>query len=101
MLSNIKNIYEFENHKLIRVVIYLYIICNSNLNDILLILTAPITWEPVDVTPIKDASGNLILPAKAIASLTTNKVGLKGPLATPIGKGHKSLNLLLRNNGEM
>lgn len=25
-----------------------------------------------------------------------NKVGLKGPMATPIGKGHRSLNLTLR-----
>jgi len=25
-----------------------------------------------------------------------NKVGLKGPLETPIGKGHRSLNLAVR-----
>ena len=25
-----------------------------------------------------------------------HKVGLKGPMATPIGKGHRSLNLTLR-----
>ena len=25
-----------------------------------------------------------------------NKIGLKGPMATPIGKGHRSLNLTLR-----
>lgn len=25
-----------------------------------------------------------------------NRIGLKGPMATPIGKGHRSLNLTLR-----
>lgn len=28
--------------------------------------------------------------------LQKNKIGLKGPMATPIGKGHRSLNLTLR-----
>jgi Isocitrate/isopropylmalate dehydrogenase len=28
--------------------------------------------------------------------LQTNGIGLKGPMATPIGKGHRSLNLTLR-----
>ncbi|PKS08789.1 hypothetical protein jhhlp_003398 [Lomentospora prolificans] len=55
----------------------------------------PITWEPVDVTPIlKD--GKTAIPDAAIQSIEKNKVALKGPLATPIGKGHVSLNLTLR-----
>lgn len=28
--------------------------------------------------------------------LQTHRIGLKGPMATPIGKGHRSLNLTLR-----
>ena len=32
----------------------------------------------------------------ALDSLLKNGVGLKGPMATPIGKGHRSLNLTLR-----
>ncbi|TLS28849.1 hypothetical protein PpBr36_01230 [Pyricularia pennisetigena] len=56
---------------------------------------APISWEPVDVTPIlKD--GRTAIPDAAIESIERNKVALKGPLATPIGKGHVSLNLTLR-----
>ncbi|KAL2111612.1 hypothetical protein VUR80DRAFT_9744 [Thermomyces stellatus] len=55
----------------------------------------PITWEPVDVTPVlKD--GKTTIPESAIKSIERNKVALKGPLATPIGKGHVSLNLTLR-----
>uniref|UniRef100_A0A2H8TMJ4 isocitrate dehydrogenase (NAD(+)) n=2 Tax=Melanaphis sacchari TaxID=742174 RepID=A0A2H8TMJ4_9HEMI len=36
------------------------------------------------------------IPSKAIESVNTNKIGLKGPLMTPVGKGHRSLNLALR-----
>ncbi|KAI8976826.1 isocitrate dehydrogenase, NAD-dependent [Pilobolus umbonatus] len=55
----------------------------------------PIEWEEVDVTPvIKD--GKTAIPPKAIASVRKSTVALKGPLATPIGKGHVSLNLTLR-----
>ncbi|XP_076350199.1 isocitrate dehydrogenase [NAD] subunit alpha, mitochondrial [Tachypleus tridentatus] len=56
----------------------------------------PIKWEKVDVTPVKGPDGKFGIPQKAINSIHTNKVGLKGPLATPIGKGHRSLNLALR-----
>ena len=57
---------------------------------------APVDWEPVDVTPVQGADGKFRIPAKAIDSVHTHKIGLKGPLATPIGKGHQSLNLALR-----
>lgn len=33
---------------------------------------------------------------ESLESVRQNKVGLKGPMATPIGKGHRSLNLTLR-----
>ncbi|GAA5796566.1 isocitrate dehydrogenase, NAD-dependent [Helicostylum pulchrum] len=55
----------------------------------------PIEWEEVDVTPtIKD--GKVTIPEEAIQSVRKSTVALKGPLATPIGKGHVSLNLTLR-----
>src|SRR5271155_3710774 len=55
----------------------------------------PIKWESVDVTPrLKD--GRTVIPDEAINSVKRNYVALKGPLATPIGKGHVSLNLTLR-----
>ncbi|KAK2189575.1 hypothetical protein NP493_102g02030 [Ridgeia piscesae] len=56
----------------------------------------PIAWDPVDVTPVKGPDGAFHIPQKAVDSVNTHGVGLKGPLATPIGKGHKSLNLALR-----
>ncbi|KAF7190282.1 Isocitrate dehydrogenase [NAD] subunit 2, mitochondrial [Pseudocercospora fuligena] len=55
----------------------------------------PIKWESVDVTPRLE-DGKTVIPKEAIDSVTRNYVALKGPLATPIGKGHVSLNLTLR-----
>ncbi|MCJ1313911.1 NAD-dependent isocitrate dehydrogenase [Agyrium rufum] len=68
---------------------------SQSVKDIFAAAKAPIKWEPVDVTPmLKD--GKTVIPDRAIDSVKTNYVALKGPLATPIGKGHVSLNLTLR-----
>lgn len=56
----------------------------------------PIQWESVDVTPVKGVDGKFRIPQKAIESVNSTRIGLKGPLATPVGKGHQSLNLALR-----
>uniref|UniRef100_A0A1B0EZB5 Isocitrate dehydrogenase [NAD] subunit, mitochondrial n=1 Tax=Phlebotomus papatasi TaxID=29031 RepID=A0A1B0EZB5_PHLPP len=56
----------------------------------------PIEWESVDVTPVRYPDGKFGIPPKAIESVNRNKIGLKGPLMTPVGKGHRSLNLALR-----
>lgn len=63
---------------------------------VVLSLQAPVDWEPVDVTPVRGIDGKFRIPQKAIDSVNKNLVGLKGPLMTPIGKGHQSLNLALR-----
>ncbi|KAK0507577.1 hypothetical protein JMJ35_010100 [Cladonia borealis] len=63
--------------------------------DIFAAAKAPIKWESVDVTP-QLKNGRTVIPDTAIDSIKTNYIALKGPLATPIGKGHVSLNLTLR-----
>ncbi|KYR00648.1 isocitrate dehydrogenase (NAD+) [Tieghemostelium lacteum] len=50
----------------------------------------PIEWDTVNVNAQTGVSDEII------DSIRKNKVGLKGPLATPIGTGHQSLNLALR-----
>lgn len=55
----------------------------------------PIEWLPVDVTP-KIVDGKTAIPADTIEAINKYKIALKGPLATPVGKGHVSLNLTLR-----
>ncbi|KAK9365311.1 hypothetical protein V1509DRAFT_633580 [Lipomyces kononenkoae] len=68
---------------------------SAAVKDIYAAAKVPIIWEAVDVTPIlKD--GKTAIPDAAIDSVKRNLVALKGPLATPIGKGHVSLNLTLR-----
>ncbi|KAL4978433.1 hypothetical protein BDW66DRAFT_130372 [Aspergillus desertorum] len=68
---------------------------SQSVKDIFSAANAPIKWESVDVTPIlKD--GKTTIPDAAIESVRKNYVALKGPLATPVGKGHVSLNLTLR-----
>ncbi|KAF2723009.1 isocitrate dehydrogenase subunit 2 mitochondrial precursor [Polychaeton citri CBS 116435] len=67
----------------------------QSVKDIYSAANVPVKWESVDVTPtLKD--GKTVIPDKAIDSVTRNYVALKGPLATPVGKGHVSLNLTLR-----
>lgn len=56
----------------------------------------PLSWEPVSVKPIKMPDGKVSVPEEVITSMANNKIGLKGPLETQIGKGSVSLNLTLR-----
>ena len=48
------------------------------------------------MTPVKNPDGTMGIPKEAIDSVNRNKIGLKSPLMTPIGKGFRSLNLQLR-----
>ncbi|CAH8623972.1 unnamed protein product [Schistosoma margrebowiei] len=56
----------------------------------------PIKWDPVDVTPRPTEDGRFRMPQSSLDIIRKHGIGLKGPLATPIGKGHQSLNLALR-----
>ncbi|KAI9275403.1 isocitrate dehydrogenase, NAD-dependent [Sporodiniella umbellata] len=68
---------------------------SKSVKNIFAAAKTPIEWEEVDVTPvIKD--GKTAIPQPAIDSVRKSTVALKGPLATPIGTGHVSLNLTLR-----
>ncbi|KRK00951.1 probable isocitrate dehydrogenase [NAD] subunit alpha, mitochondrial [Drosophila yakuba] len=57
---------------------------------------APLIFEPVDVTPVMNSLGQTSVPEQVIESMNRTKVGLKGPLMTPVGTGFRSLNLTLR-----
>ncbi|XP_053203725.1 probable isocitrate dehydrogenase [NAD] subunit alpha, mitochondrial [Panonychus citri] len=69
---------------------------SKSVQEIFEVAKVPIEWEIVDVTPVRYPDGKYGIPTKAIESFLKNKIGLKGPLATPIGKGHRSLNLEIR-----
>ncbi|TQE13116.1 hypothetical protein C1H46_001200 [Malus baccata] len=56
----------------------------------------PIEWEEHYVGTEIDPRTQSFLTWESLESVRKNGVGLKGPMATPIGKGHRSLNLTLR-----
>jgi len=68
---------------------------SQSVEDIFSAADVPIKWEPVDVEP-EMRNGKQVIPDRAINSVTQNYVALKGPMTTPVGKGHVSLNLTLR-----
>ncbi|MGM0652820.1 MAG: isocitrate/isopropylmalate dehydrogenase family protein [Bacillota bacterium] len=55
-----------------------------------------ITWDEVTAGEGALEEYGTPLPEKVIESLKKNKVGLKGPLTTPIGSGFRSINVALR-----
>ena len=55
-----------------------------------------VDWERVDAGEKALAQTGELLPESVYQSLARTHVGLKGPTATPIGGGHKSINVTLR-----
>lgn len=61
-------------------------------------LKVPIEWENHSIATAAVTDTGDLISKEAIQSILINKVALKGPFATPIGKGHRSLNVTLRKN---
>lgn len=57
-----------------------------------------IEWEEVEAAPLTDRRSNQTVHAGWLESIRRNRVGLKGPIATPVGEGHRSLNVALRQS---
>ncbi len=55
-----------------------------------------IEWERVDLNAEVLAKGGNVFPQALLDSLDRTRVGLKGPVTTPIGGGYSSLNVALR-----
>ncbi|KAH1090200.1 hypothetical protein J1N35_017457 [Gossypium stocksii] len=56
----------------------------------------PIEWEENYVGDQVDPRTQSFLTWESLESVRRNRVGLKGPMAIPIGKGNRSSNLTLR-----
>lgn len=56
----------------------------------------PITWEEVQAGEAVIEQYGTPLPDYVLESLRRNKVGLKGPITTPVGTGFRSVNVALR-----
>jgi len=55
-----------------------------------------IEWERVEAGARALAEYGQLIPDEVFASLEVTRVGLKGPIATPIAGGHQSINVALR-----
>ncbi len=55
-----------------------------------------IQWETCEAGQSAQVKYGDVLPGDVLDSILRNKIALKGPLATPIGEGHASINVTLR-----
>lgn len=75
-------------------------ICEAVLH-ILEAAKAPLHYEIFDVGEAEYNKNGALIPQKAYDSFEKNKILLKAPITTPIGKGFRSLNVTLRNKYDL
>ncbi|HYI92641.1 MAG TPA: isocitrate/isopropylmalate family dehydrogenase [Bryobacteraceae bacterium] len=61
----------------------------------------PIHWKRVELTASIIESSGQSLPSHVIESLDVTRVGLKGPVATPVAGGFQSVNVALRKKMDL
>ena len=59
-------------------------------------LNLPLEFEEYEIGQISYEKSGTLIPDEAIESIKRNKVALKAPVTTPIGKGFRSVNVGLR-----
>lgn len=59
-------------------------------------LNLPLEFEEYEIGQISYEKSGTLIPDEAIESIKQNKVALKAPVTTPIGKGFRSVNVGLR-----
>jgi isocitrate dehydrogenase (NAD+) len=64
-------------------------------------LQAPIEWEEENAGLTAWKEQGDLLPASLLESLERNRLGLKGPITTPIGEGFRSVNIQLRQHFDL
>ena len=69
--------------------------------DVLTASGASIEWEVVEAGAACIAQYGTPLPEHVVETIRRNKVALKGPVTTPVGKGFRSVNVALRQQLEL
>src|SRR5690349_6528997 len=64
-------------------------------------LQAPVEWEEENAGLITWQEKGELLPQSLLRSLERNRVGLKGPITTPVGEGFRSVNIQLRQHFDL
>ncbi|HEX8041080.1 MAG TPA: isocitrate/isopropylmalate dehydrogenase family protein [Chryseosolibacter sp.] len=73
----------------------------ASVKSIFSALEAPIEWEEENAGLSTLSSRGELLPKSLLKSLEANKVGLKGPITTPVGEGFRSVNIQLRQHFDL
>jgi len=73
----------------------------QSVKDIFKAANVPIEWEEENAGQVTFEKVGQLIPDTLIASIKKNKVALKGPITTPVGKGFKSVNVQLRQMFEL
>jgi isocitrate dehydrogenase (NAD+) len=64
-------------------------------------LQAPIEWEEENAGLTAWKEQGDLLPSSLLESLERNRIGLKGPITTPVGEGFRSVNIQLRQHFDL
>ena len=64
-------------------------------------MALPLEFEEFDVGEAEYKRNGKLIPDAAYASFDKNKVLLKAPITTPVGKGFRSLNVTLRETYDL
>jgi len=62
---------------------------------------AKLQWEPAAAGASAVPTHGTPIPAATLESIRRNKLALKGPLATPVGEGYRSVNVALRKEFDL
>lgn len=68
----------------------------QSVKDIFQAAACPIEWEEIDVGLAAYKKTGELIPAEFVTSLNENRLALKGPTTTPVGGGHRSINVSMR-----
>ncbi|RZK96780.1 MAG: isocitrate/isopropylmalate dehydrogenase family protein, partial [Hymenobacter sp.] len=69
--------------------------------DIFAAAQVPVQWEEHNAGITTLESEGALLPQSLFDSLERTRVGLKGPITTPVGKGFRSVNITLRQKYDL
>ena len=69
--------------------------------EILQTVSAPFEYDFHDAGEVALRKHGELLPASILASIHKSQLAIKGPTATPIGSGHRSINVLLRQKFDL
>lgn len=64
-------------------------------------LGVPVSWDEQQAGMRALEESGELLPKRLLDSLQRNKVGLKGPITTPVGEGFRSINIQLRQHFDL